>query len=122
MVDAFTAKKAQEYHDTLERIMILEPDLDIDELKENIKQYCLSSPVSVGDALTQCYQSIIESKPMPWEPIECWRDLQVGEKVQVGDRFYSGHTREWVTVTDEDVHIRKVTKTTFPFQRLVTQK
>lgn len=50
-----------------------------------------------------------------------WRDLVIGEAVNEGDRFYNGHTNEWVIVESEDLPIETVTKTSFPFQRLITK-
>lgn len=67
----------------------------------------------------QIYEMAIAAnlKGIPKQVI--WRDLEIGEKVKAGDRFYNAKISNWIIVGEEDVHVRSVTKTSYPFQRKI---
>ncbi|EKF9501301.1 hypothetical protein O1C20_003464 [Vibrio cholerae] len=48
-----------------------------------------------------------------------WRDLEVGEEIKVGDRFYNSQVGKWVTFEKHDKPLGVVKERTFPVQRLV---
>lgn len=55
-------------------------------------------------------------------PSHAWRDLQIGEVLQAGDRTLSRSCMTWETWTAEDINSRRpvvIDKHTTPAQRLV---
>ena len=48
-----------------------------------------------------------------------WRDLEVGEQIKVGDRFYDSNVCKWIKFEKYDKPFGTVKEASFPVQRLV---
>jgi len=67
MIDSVWVRMSRERQDKIDRILYINPELDLDDFQINLLNYCKSRMVTISNTLDYCLHQSAKGEYMPWD-------------------------------------------------------